>query len=237
MRVAVYYLPEADDPLWQAGCRWLGWNPETTLPCLRPAVAGLAEASRRASRYGFHATIKAPMPLQGDLDSLVQALSRELAAFPAFTLPPLQYTQDEGFVALRLSQASPELARLADTCVRSLEPWRRPYTADELAARSRKLQHDRQHQYLEQWGYPYVFEEFIFHMTLSDQQSDSRLLEAAQSYFGDLPAQPRLVRSLAVLCESHPDAPFTLLQRVPLASGLAPGLASELAPGLASGPE
>ncbi|PKY11150.1 hypothetical protein B1757_06085 [Acidithiobacillus marinus] len=223
MRVAIYYLPEADDPLWEAGCRWLGWNPESALPCARPAVDGLAEASRRASRYGFHATIKAPMPLQGDLDSLVQILSKELAAFPAFTLPPLQCVQDEGFVALRLSRASAELARLADSCVRSLEPWRRPYTAEELAARSRKLQHDRQRQYLQQWGYPYVFEEFIFHMTLSDQQPDSRLLEAAQSYFGNLPAQPRLVRSLAVLVENSPDAPFTLLQRVPLAPCLVPG--------------
>ncbi|WP_414039149.1 DUF1045 domain-containing protein [Acidithiobacillus sp. M4-SHS-6] len=217
MRVAIYYLPEADDPLWQAGCSWLGWNPESARSCPRPAVVGLAEASRRASRYGFHATIKAPMPLQGDLDSLLQTLSRTLAGFPAFTLPPLQYTQDEGFVALRLSQASLQLAQLADTCVRILEPWRRPYTADELEARSQKLRQDRQRQYLEQWGYPYVFEEFIFHMTLSDQQPDSRLLEAAKSHFGDLPAQPRLVRSLAILCENSPDAPFTLLQRIPLA--------------------
>lgn len=28
-RVAVYYAPETDDPLWAAGNRWLGRDPET----------------------------------------------------------------------------------------------------------------------------------------------------------------------------------------------------------------
>ncbi len=216
MRVAIYYLPEADDLLWTSGCAWLGWNPEAAQPCIRPAVAGLAEATRRASRYGFHATIKAPMPLRGDLDDLEAALTSQLAEIPAFSLPPLQLGQEESFVALRLSQPCPELQTLADACVRSLEPWRHPYNNAEIITKNQKLQQPRHRENLEQWGYPYVFEDFVFHMTLSDRQPDTRLLEAARRFFGSLPNQSRLLSSLAILYETAPDAPFTVLRRVPL---------------------
>jgi hypothetical protein len=217
MRVAIYYLPEADDPLWVAGSHWLGWDSETAQARQRPPINGLAEASRRASRYGFHATIKAPMPLQGKLDDLLAALEKQLAETPAFFLPPLQLVQEEGFVALRLSQPCPELHALADTCVRNLEPWRRLYTDAELAARNQKIKLPRQRECLERWGYPYVFEEFVFHMTLSDRQTDTRLLNTAIEYFGDIPKQPRRLQSLALVCETDPNAPFTLLRRLPLA--------------------
>ncbi len=217
MRVAIYYLPETDDPLWTAGCNWLGWDSETAQARQRPPIHGLAEASRRASRYGFHATIKAPMPLQGNLDKLIAKLEQQLADTPAFFLPPLQLVQEEGFVALRLSQPCPELHALADACVRNLEPWRRPYTDEEIAARSQKLKLPRHREYLELWGYPFVFEEFVFHMTLSDQQPDTRLLTIAKEYFGDIPWRPRRLQSLALACETDPNAPFTLLRRLPLA--------------------
>ena len=32
-RVALYYAPALDDPLWRAGCAWLGRDPETGRPC------------------------------------------------------------------------------------------------------------------------------------------------------------------------------------------------------------
>jgi hypothetical protein len=217
MRVAIYYLPEADDPLWAAGCRWLGWDSERRQPCQRPRVPGLADATRRASRYGFHATIKAPMPLQGPLDDFVDAVRRRLSTVASFVLPPLILTQDEGFVALHLGHASSELAALANICVRDFDAFRRPYTATEMACREQKLANPRQQAYLEQWGYPYVFEEYVFHMTLTDQQSDTRLLREAETYLDGIQEQPRSVRSLALLLEKDAAAPFELWCRIPLA--------------------
>ena len=62
-RVAVYYAPELDDPLWAAGNRWLGRDPETGATLARPVGTDIPNLTDEPAAYGLHATLKPPMRL------------------------------------------------------------------------------------------------------------------------------------------------------------------------------
>ena len=67
-RVAVYYAPEPDDPLWRAGCAWLGPRPGQQRAALpQPDLPDIAASPPTRARYGFHATLKPPMRLATEL--------------------------------------------------------------------------------------------------------------------------------------------------------------------------
>ena len=68
-----------------------------------------------------------------------------------------------------------------------------------------------------EWGYPYVYEEFRFHLTLSGHLSEDALQRwttVLQSKLPDLPA-PFLVHQIA-LCGERADGWFELIQRYAL---------------------
>jgi hypothetical protein len=216
-RVALYYLPAEEDPLWALGSAWLGWDSRraASLPRPYPAVP-----ARRAARYGLHATIKAPMPLSAPLDRLQEVARSFLHGQSPVILPSLQLSLDDGFLSLRLATTNPALQALADGCVRALDPFRRPYEPAELAARDRPDYSPRQRQQLADWGYPHVFADFVFHMTLSDRLSpENTWLLEAQAYFGPSLALPRRLDSLALLVQEGPDRPFVCADEIPLGSG------------------
>ena len=62
-RVAVYYAPEPDDPLWAAGNRWLGRDPDTGATLQRPDAIDIPNLTDEPAGYGLHATLKPPMRL------------------------------------------------------------------------------------------------------------------------------------------------------------------------------
>jgi hypothetical protein len=119
--------------------------------------------------YGFHATLKAPFHLHRDVSEpeLIEALAQfgprhhAPKAFAA-TLGIL-----DGFAALTPAISVPALDALAEQCVRDLDRFRAPMTDAERARRLKQPLTDRQREYLDRWGYPYVLDEFRFHMTLT----------------------------------------------------------------------
>jgi hypothetical protein len=52
-RYAVYYAPDPQHPLAQAGCAWLGRDARALAPLTLPAC----DLVRAPWRYGFHATL------------------------------------------------------------------------------------------------------------------------------------------------------------------------------------
>ncbi len=211
-RVAVYYAPQQNDPLWPRGCAWLGRDPERDAPRPQPNIAGIAGYTSDPRRYGFHATLKPPMRLVGTLDDFladVEILARRLQPFP---LPPLMVTAIGRFIALCPATASPELHRLADECVMALDPHR---LGEPAAMRAKRAvgRTESQLRNLERWGYPLVLEDWRFHMTLSNALDNNPLRQAAERYFADVLNLPRDVESLAVFVESEPGAAFRGLKR------------------------
>ena len=57
--------------------------------------------------------------------------------------------------------------------VRDIDVFRGPSTSKEIEARREKGLSHKENQNLVTWGYPYVFSEFQFHMTLTDRIQSS----------------------------------------------------------------
>lgn len=217
-RVAVYYAPEADDPLWAAGNRWLGRDPETGTTLAGPDGIGIPKLTDEPAGYGLHATLKPPMRLAPgtryeDFAAAVCELAEGLTAFP---LPALAVQNLDGFLALREQAPSPELQALADSAVASLDGFRQQPEAEELARRRRHGLSEAEEAMLERWGYPYVFQLWRFHITLSRRLTEDEMARArpiAEAYFAPALARPRQVSSLAVFTQAAAGAPFRIAQR------------------------
>jgi len=223
-RFAVYWAPEASHPLWAAGCAWLGRDPSAP-----PAPAALPRAHVAApARYGFHATLQAPMRLAegvslADLRGAVTALA---ARQHAFAMPALEVAWLHDFLALRPVQApapAHPLRQLADACVRQLDALRARPAAAELARRTRDGGlDDAQQALLARWGYPHVFDHWRFHMTLSERFGErsapdaERFAQAATRWFADSLAQPLRGASVCIFHEAAAGAPFQLIERMAL---------------------
>lgn len=212
-RVAVYYAPEADDPLWRAGCEWLGRDPESGAVLAQPALAGLHENTQDPRRYGFHATLKAPMVPRHGFERFLSAAKDFAARQKPFLMPRLEVMPLHGFLALCPAEPAASLYQLANACVEAFDAHRLPESA---AAQARRAQGrtPRQAENIARWGYPLVFEDFEFHMTLSGKMQDNPYVPAARAHFAASLAQPRMARSLAVFIEESQGAAFRLFQRL-----------------------
>jgi hypothetical protein len=220
-RIALYYAPEAHDPLHQRASAWLGRDAVSGAALPQKPVAGvdIAEITADARGYGFHATLKPPFRLQGDVPAALQS-AREFAERTApFALPPLQITDLDGFLALRESAPCPALQVLADGAVIALDAHRAPPTEAEIARRKPENLSPLQREYLASWGYPYVFAEWRFHMTLTRRLTPAEkaiILPAVTEALGDAPGLGRSVADICVFAQAAPGAPFTILERLTL---------------------
>lgn len=175
-RFGVYYIPQPG-ALAEFGAAWLGWDIANGKAVAHPSLFNLplpiAEITATPHKYGFHATIKPPFRLadgqsltglQEELETLCQHLS------PVPT-EGLNLTQLGRFLALTVQNPPPTLLALAGTAVKDLDPFRAPATAGELARRRQSNLSARQDALLVDWGYPYVLDEFRFHITLTGKLS------------------------------------------------------------------
>ncbi|MGI9128463.1 MAG: DUF1045 domain-containing protein [Roseomonas sp.] len=220
-RIALYYAPEAHDPLHQRASVWLGRDAVTSANLTQAAIAGvdITEVTADARGYGFHATLKPPFRLQGDLPAALKAAQDFATRTAPFTLPPLQITDLDGFLALREAAPCPALQGLADGAVTALDAHRAPQTEAEIARRKPERLSPRQREYLHAWGYPYVFAEWRFHMTLTRRltlEEKALILPAVTEALGDAPGLTRTVSDICVFVQATPGAPFTILERLKL---------------------
>jgi putative phosphonate metabolism protein len=220
-RVAVYYAPAADDPLWQAGTTWLGRDPETGAEPAQPPLPGIAEWTADARHYGFHATLKPPMRLApGRNYASFAAAARKLAAGIApFDLPPLAVADTMGFLALRETMPCPPLQALADLAIAALDDFRAPPEPEELVRRRRNGLSPAENAMLTRYGYPYAFGTWFFHMTISRRLSAEEhgcIRPPAEAHFAPVLASPRRVTDLALFAQAEAGAPFVLAERITL---------------------
>jgi hypothetical protein len=168
-RYAVYYTPPPG-ALADFGAGWLGWDPVrgTRVPRTLP-VDGAEEITATPRRYGFHATLKAPFRLAPGRTrpELEAALAVRAAATPAVRGARLRMERLGPFLALVPASDHVPFSRLGDAMVRDLDAFRLPPSEAELRRRRAAGLTPAQDAHLVRWGYPYVFEEFRFHMTLS----------------------------------------------------------------------
>jgi len=220
-RVAVYYCPAGDDPLFQAGRHWLGRDPACEETCPQPALTGIEDITAEARGYGFHATLKPPMRLADSArwPDFLDAVRSLAGTIPPFELPLLAVADLHGFLALRETAQSAALQGLADACVVELDRFRAPPSEAELARRRRSRLSSAHEAMLARYGYPYVLDEWFFHMTLTrrlDAAEHAFWRPAAEEFFADAVRIPRHVTDICLFTQDAPGAPFVIAARVPL---------------------
>ncbi len=219
MRIAIYFTPLPSSLLHRLGSEWLGRNAWTGESVIQPEIQDLAVMTESPRRYGFHATLKPPFTLDDGVteDHLKEAIERLCSQETSFEVRPRVGNMD-GFLALVFDQPSGALQRIAERCVTELDCFRRPPSEAELARRRKTPLTIRQEAFLQQWGYPYVLEEFRFHMTLSGQlapEALAPLVAAASFHFAPVLSKPVMIDGLTLFTEVEPGAPFTAIQHFP----------------------
>jgi putative phosphonate metabolism protein len=226
VRYAFYISPDEDDPLSAAAAGWLGANPFTGETWdLEPAgdfgAHELTALTADPRRYGFHGTLKAPFSLAPDkteaqlLDDF-DAFSEECTPFE---IPEMTLGQLGPFFALVPAVHCTALQDLADDTVKRFSPFRAPLSEDDIARRKPELLGDVMRRNLFEWGYPYVFESFRFHMTLTGpvpQERQPAMKVLLEQVFAPFIGQPLGVTSLALFTEPARGAPFTVHSLLPL---------------------
>ena len=227
-RYAVYLTPPADHALWLAGCAWLGRDPTRG-----PALAAPArEIVRSPWRYGFHATLKAPMRLAAGVNeaaflAAVRGVARDHVVF---SMPRLEVGRLDDFLALRptvpLAPDHP-LRRLADDCVIRLDRWRARPTVAELRRQMKPGLDARQRSQVTALGYAFVLDDWRCHFTLSgslsgiDAPDAAALRAAADRHFESVLGESWRCDALSVFVEPAPGEPFELRARAVLSVGRA----------------
>ncbi len=220
VRFAVYYAPPKG-AFADHAAEWLGWNPDTgTEPAQNPTFADLRDLTQAPRKYGFHGTIKPPFRLaegQGP-DNLLAALRLLASRLNPVWLDGLHLERIGRWLALTPTGDLGPLSDLADEIVVGLDVFRAPLSEADRARRNPEKLTQRQRELLDRWGYPYVCEEFKFHLTLTDRVPDDRIaaVEAmAQQHFAGVLPVPFIISDLCLFGEAE-DGRFILLHRVPL---------------------
>ncbi len=171
-RYAIFWAPASGSGLARFGATWLGWDAEAGCGVAQPDVPisrRLDQVTRAPRRYSFHGTLKPPFRLvTGAGAAALDQAARELAArTPPATAPGLAPTTRLGFLALMPTGPTPALDALAAACTRDLDRYSAAPDWAELDQRRTRGLTPRQEANLTRWGYPYVLDEFRFHLTLS----------------------------------------------------------------------
>ncbi len=223
-RYAVYWSPRPEERLKQLADAWLGRDPDRDVRVSFPVVEGvtperLMEITAFPRRYGFHATLKAPFALAPGMEAA--GLLGDAEAFAANQRPfhvRLEVGAVDGYVALVLAEPARAMEELAAACVREFEAFRAPLTDEERRHRQPERLSERERGHLERWGYPWVFEDFRFHMTLAGPLEPDELPIVRRILghaFGPLLAQPVRVDQIALFTQTHRIAPFRVVDRFP----------------------
>ena len=226
-RYAIYFTP-GPGPFAEFCAGWLGWDVlhgratdqdlVEDLPLPRDTI------TEKPRKYGFHGTIKPPFrlaPERAETD-LIASLAAFCTRTAPITLDGLELAQMGRFLALVPLGDRGALNTLAAEVVHQFDRFRAPLTEGELARRRAGTLSPGQEALLQQWGYPYVMEEFRFHLTLTGKlpkAQASATRDALLPHLAPLLPAPFTLDSLSLVGED-PDGRFRVLSRYPLAASI-----------------
>ena len=178
-RYAIYYAPAPGSDLDRFGAQLLGHDAfggeDLAFPDgILKAAPDWRDLTCDPRKYGFHATLKAPFSLApGTTEAELLAACTAFAAAPR-AIPEITPVVGSisGFIAVIPAEPPPELIRLAADCVSEFDSFRAPLTDADRARRNPSQLTPREH--LDRWGYPYVMDDFRFHMTLTGRVGTER---------------------------------------------------------------
>ena len=175
-RYAIYFAPDDDSELGIFGATVLRRRALDASDWLNPAlVVEFPQSSvwsdriQRPAHYGFHATIKAPFELAASqsADDLIKDVAEFCQSCQPVSLQGLAPVRTCRYDALAFAQQPDTLRQLASDCVIRFEKYRAPLTDSDMQRRDPASLTASELTNLKRFGYPYILEDFNFHMTLS----------------------------------------------------------------------
>ena len=221
-RYAIYYMPHG--AFAEFGAHWLGWDPQTGTETKGIALEGLPRPreilTKSPKKYGLHATLKAPFRLaQGKTEAeLMSAFKAFCKTQKSACAGQLQFSNKGEFLSLRPSSPLKQLNQLAADCVTAFERFRRPAAPEDLKRRRKVNLTAAQDHLLLKWGYPYVMDEFRFHITLTGRVNGSeaeQITTTLEAMIKPLLTNPFTINDL-VLAAERQDGRFCILKRAKL---------------------
>ncbi len=220
-RYAIYYAPAPGSVLDRFGASLLGYDAYGGDDLPFPDEVALArpdwrEVTQDPRKYGFHATLKAPMALApGRTEAELMAACASFAA-TALTIPMIEPVVDSisGFIAVMPARPSAELLQFAADVTREFDSFRAPLTPQDRARRNPAKLTPRQCEYLDRWGYPYVMEEFRFHMTLTGRLDPARrepVMAMLKDRFSAIGIETLAIDRIALFRQDQPDSRFRIM--------------------------
>lgn len=220
-RYAIYFATGADNALSRFGAELLGYDAYTGDEISFPQDAlhvapDWRDVTADPRKYGFHGTLKAPMALAPGRTEAELAAACAAFAAKARPIPRIRPVVDaiSGFIAVIPAEPVNELEQLAADCVRDFDSFRPPLTAEERARRKPEKLGERQREYLDRWGYPYVMEEFRFHMTLTgrlDAERRGPILEMLRGRFATLDLETLTIDRIALFRQEDAASRFRII--------------------------
>ena len=226
-RFAIYYAPPATSELWQRASRWLGRDAATG-PVSNDGIAGitaetLTAITPSATRYGFHATLKAPFPLAAgkSREELEAALHAFSLRHGRVSLGPLELRLLDGFLALCPVVQSAPLTDFAGKIIAEFDAFRAPMSSAERERRLTSNLTAYQIGLMDHYGYPYVMDQFLFHMTLTDRmppEQQETVIAAASEWFAPVIGREMILDRLSLFHEPESGGPFLRVSDFPLST-------------------
>jgi putative phosphonate metabolism protein len=222
-RYAIYYAPAPGSGLDRFGAALLGYDAFTAADLPFPegvleATPDWREVTGDPRKYGFHATLKAPMSLApGRTEAELVSACEAFAATPR-AIPVIKPAVDSisGFIAVIPVEPSAELIRLAADCVTEFDAFRAALTEADRARRNPSQLTPRQREHLDSWGYPYVMDDFRFHMTLTGRVSAERrdtLVSMLRDRFAALGLRSLAIDRIALFRQDDANSRFRIVRQ------------------------
>ena len=220
-RYAIYYAPAPGGVLDHFGADLLGYDAYSGDDLPFPGDVTLARPDWRdltqdPRKYGFHATLKAPMALAPGRTEAELAAACESFAATARSIPMIEPVVDSisGFIAVMPARPSAELLQFAGDVTCEFDSFRAPLTPRDRARRNPEKLTPRQCEYLDRWGYPYVMEEFRFHMTLTGRLDPARrapVMALLRDRFSAIGLKTLAIDRVALFRQDHADSRFRII--------------------------
>jgi 2'-5' RNA ligase len=221
-RYAIYFTPPPSSPLAQFGASVIGYDCFERTDVAHPHTRSLngrtfARVTAEPRKYGFHATLVAPFHVERvSEDELLAAVGEFAQHNLPVDLGTLMVDSIGSFIALKPETKVPKVDKLASALVEFFDPYRAASSEADRVRRMTAHLSPRQRELLGRWGYPFVFDQFRFHMTLTNSLQAAELAgikAALTELYGGLAHNHVEIDAVSLMRQDGPDERFFLVAR------------------------
>jgi hypothetical protein len=216
-RYAVYYVPDLETEFYNLGSSLLGYSIREGKKIDYPSLTGVIqkdEFTQKATLYGFHSTIVAPFQTENSTETIISSVLRATVGHHPFKLGKLKMTLLRGCPVLSTKELMDPFLELETSLLKSLKPTFIPPNAKNLAkwGELSSVQNDLYWK----WGYPFVFDQHRFHLTLGDTNSSNAYINALKDYFPNDMLENLVLDKVTLCVQNNHGGHFTVLKDFPL---------------------